>query len=130
MGKDGNIIHGDIVHHKRKHRKVGNQTVFGNYITRSFTVFGYYTLRPCESVTVSESRVFSGKCTGKTDNRNTNSSVHFRYRYQFRQGFPFENTKMSFSSPLLCIIYDVTVHDVPVYDVKPFSPKIPNYSLL
>ena len=51
-------------------------------------------VRPCVSIRLSEFRVISGKCTGITDNRKKNISVHFRFDISKQQGFPFENTKM------------------------------------
>ena len=41
-------------------------------------------VRPCVSVRVLEFGIISGKCTGKVDNRKTNTLVHFRYRYWYR----------------------------------------------
>ena len=74
-----------------------------------------YKVRPCVSVTVSGFRVFSGKCTGKTDNQNTNILVHFRhlskrrksvifgksqkFRYNFRNFWPFLEPFWPFLEP-------------------------------
>ena len=74
------------------HRKKQKKSTYGEQLLLFH--FIWYRVRPCVSIRLSEFRVISGKCTGKTDNRKTNILVHFRFDSSQRQGFPFENTKM------------------------------------
>ena len=53
-----------------------------------------FQLRPCVSITVSSFWVILQNYTAYRENKRPNILVYFWYRYRFRQGFPFENTKM------------------------------------
>ena len=72
---------------------LGRQNTKLTKMTKKTIVCIRYLVRPCISVTVSGFRVFSGKSTGKTDNRNTNISVHFRHLSKRRKSVIFGKSR-------------------------------------